>query len=355
MNFSAFSDSPNDLDLIVRKASTGRRAYDRHPLIWFKFQVKRLLQLELLFGWHIIRRPILKEQIYFDRDFLLRMQWIRQIEIDNHAQGLQYFDMGGHLLEPLRDPSAKVEQTFFYDPNLLNPESDFMKSVQRNNPKSKENVTKIGGYQFFYPLRLRSHDYLTDSKPVVHNFVSYPLRAKGQNEILVNGTFAELDKLSYNEHFSNLSTTKIWVARTILDWHWQKEDEMDLFNYKTSFDANKKWKVANLSSEISWYLDSDDYFKHIGRFRRLPENAWLMFLNVKDENGKFYRPYRVINSEAYHQKESDFYAVPKAKVRQFFNLKKGDDEYSEIFKKVETEKQDANEVWLSDKLLGWCY
>ena len=172
---------------------------------------------------------------------------------------------------------------------------------------------------------------------------------KGGNEILVNGTFSEFSKLNYNELPGNLSTVRIWVGRAILDWHWQKEDEQEIFSYKT---LKEEWKVKNLAPSIPWYLDCYNYIEHIGRFRRFPENAWLMFLNVKQENGEYNRPYRVINSETYLQEENDFYAVPKAKLGEFFNLGKDDHEYLAIFKKVETEKQDANEVWMSDVLLG---
>ena len=314
-------------------------------MIWFKLQIQRLLRLNHLVDWPTLG-AIMKEQIYFDLNFLRLMQWI-------HEKDGEYYDMSGNLLEPMRDAAERVRQTFYFEPSLLYPQSKFMMDVLKN-PKSDENATMIFWYELYHPMRLRSHDYQTDSEAYVQSFKSFSLREKGENEILVNGTFAELAKLSYNEHFSNLSNTKIWVGRAILDWHWQKKDEMDLFNYKTPFEANINWKVSDLSSEIPWYLDSEEYFMHIGRFRRFPENAWLMFLNVKDENGKFYRPYRVINPVGYQQEENAFYAVPKAKVRQFFNLKKGDNEYLEIFKKVETEKQDANEVWLSDKLLGWC-
>lgn len=218
------------------------------------------------------------------------------------------------------------------------------------NPKNKNGSFIMEATQFFYPISLGSWFY--NDNDTENFFRSYMFRWKGGGELLVNGTFLEFSKLNYNELPSNLSSVLIWVGRGIMDWHWQPKNERHIFNYislKRDFNDSL---VRKLSSKIPWYLDCNSYIEHIGRFKRFPENAWLMFLNVKNANGQFYRPYRVINSEAYLQEEADFYAVPKAKIGEFFNLAKDDDAYLAIFKKVEDESRDAEEVWISDVLLG---
>ena len=357
MSFSAFSECPNDdldqvdlVELADSKGPIGRKKEEKIVYTWFLFQIEQLLKQDIIHNWPSIRRrPILKEMVYYTREFLMEMNWIDR-KFSNEF-GEQYFDKNGTLLKPVI--AEKVRQTAYFDPDLLNPTKSFMKTLKLGS-KNKQGATKIEATNYYHPLRTRSHLYFLPDYKQGQDFTSYMFRVKREHEIMVNGTFAELAKLSYNEHFSNLSNTKIWVGRGILDWHWQKPDEIDVFNYKVGHSFGESLKLLHLASKIPWYLDCYNYIEHIGRFRRFPENAWLMFVNVKDKNGEFYRPYRVINSEAYFQEESYFYAVPKARVKDFFKLKEGDDEYVAIFKKVETEKQDADEVWLSDVVLGWC-
>ena len=320
----------------------GGRKLD-NDLLWFKFEVGELLRRDVIQNWPSIRkRPILKEYMYFDREFLLKMNWI---EKRFTAEGAKYFAKNDVV--PLKVfKEENLQQILYFDPEYLKEIKSYMDTVLQN-PKNKNGSTIIEAISFFDPIRLNSLDYNIDGSP--EHFRSYMFRKKGGLEVLVNGTLLEFSKLNYNELPNNLSTVQIWVGRAIMDWHWQRNDEKEIFNYNTD---EKTKRVKNLKFKIPFYLDCYNYIEHIGRFRRFPENAWLMFLNVKQPNGEYNRPYRVINQEAYLQEEANFYAVPRAKLGEFFNLAKDDNEFLAIFNKVENEKKDAEVVWMSDVLLG---
>lgn len=242
MSFSLFSECPNEVEQIFRKRPASRAKPDAKPdSILFKLQVEQLLRRDIIFNWPSVRkRPILKEHIYFERRFLVDMQWIERKYTAN--VGEQFFEKNDLVpLQPAKH--ADVKQTLFYDPRLLRPEENFVKTIKQN-PKNKNGSIQIEAFQFFHPIALKSfgdgnyfEDYLSGSYT---GFFSYMFRVKGGNEILVNGTFSEFSKLNYNELPGNLSTVRIWVGRAILDWHWQKEDEQEIFSYKT---LKEEWKV----------------------------------------------------------------------------------------------------------------
>lgn len=286
--------------------------------------------------------------MYFGRNYLNRMNWIeKRFTAD---VGEQYFAKND--VAPLKaftgfDEDSGPDQLLYFDAILLHPNEKFMKDFLRG-PKNKNDSIMLEAFKFFNPIRLNSFPYKTYTSSPTYHFRSYMFREKGMHEALVNGTFAEFAKLNYNELPNNLSSVRIWVGRAIEDWHWQKKEETSIFQYET----HEIIKTGSLLNKIPWYLDCYTYIEHIGRFKRFPENAWLMFLNFKQEDGKYIRPYRVINPEAYQQEEFDFYAVPKEKLGEFFKLDKDDTEYMAIFGKVEEEKQDADTVWMSDVLLG---
>ena len=329
----------------------GARQYDYQDHLWFKFEVEELLKREVVQNWPSIRkRPIRKEYVYIQRNFLLQINWIEK-RFTAEA-GEEYFSKNDVVpLVPFKN--MDLRQVLYFNPETYVDKDGNTMSYGKEilmNPKNKNGSFIMEATQFFYPISLGSWFY--NDNDTENFFRSYMFRWKGGGELLVNGTFLEFSKLNYNELPSNLSSVLIWVGRGIMDWHWQPKNERHIFNYislKRDFNDSL---VRKLSSKIPWYLDCNSYIEHIGRFKRFPENAWLMFLNVKNANGQFYRPYRVINSEAYLQEEADFYAVPKAKIGEFFNLAKDDDAYLAIFKKVEDESRDAEEVWISDVLLG---
>lgn len=299
-----------------------------------------LKQKNLVNGWLDKMRPIQHEYVYMTHCLLLKIGWIEERYIDK-VKGKGYYFINEDT--PLNYSKQYEKQTFFYDVDARAVTSDYY-----NNPRNPDGSLRLNSIDFFFPIMIESFEYyLTTGIASVFNSLFF--RNDLSQEFFARGTFDEFRAINYNEFPSNVSSIPLFISRRLLDYHYQKKNEMDIFGYKKDFYIMRQILAENRTHYI---LDSYDYSSHLGRFHRFPENVWLMFLKFRANNGGYFRPYRLFVPDAYHQEEQYFYALNKEQVQNFFGLDKKDKGYLKIFHKVEAEKADANEVWVSDKILG---
>lgn len=301
-----------------------------------------LITKNIIFNYPPDLRPIKQEFIYFTAKFAKKVRWVDK-------RGYDYY---------LKDENNKLElttdkdnpQDMFYDQVMSDLNSRFMIRIMKN--KDNEQGSKmIEAYQFFDPIKIESR-----SLPYTSFTFQARIFSDDVNEIgfYTAGTLKQFQSLNYNELPSELWEEKIYVSRVLLDYHFLRKDETDLMDYSSR--ADHTLKELKEDDKVFCYLDYYNYTLHIGRYKRFVENAYLMFLKIKNEsNGEFYTPYRVISLNNYKQRENLFFFIPKNKIKSYFNLKSYDEDYKAIFDKVENEKQDADGVWMSDVLLSINY
>lgn len=296
---------------------------------WFKIQFKTLKEHDLIIDYPDDLFPLNEEWIWFDENFLIDFSWINETSI---ADDQVYILKGNNfqLLQPFPDHTI---QDFYIDPKY-----DFRKFLTQTSTNSFCSK-QIKALQLVVSIKIESHERNEVFLVFLDLYRSYSV-----------GKFSDLQMLSYNPLPKEILDYEIAIKRPLLDYHYQKETELELFGY------NDAKTIDNLEEENYVAIlpfNYQEYIFHLGRFNRFVESLYLLFLNVLDKSKKqYYRPYRIVNKDDFDQKERSYYAIPKDRIKEVFKLQDGDNSYLAIFNKVEGETVNPNEIWISDQFLG---